>query len=162
MSQPPRGVLATLCLTVTVSYGTLYYAFAVLAPEIVRDTGWSMMAITAAFSLGSVMTGVAGVVAGRVIQSRGPRSVMVTGGALGAVGLLVVAAAPTYGWFVAGMLLCGTGAAGLFYAPAFAAITHWHGHRRVAALTMLTLVAGFASTVFAPLTTALMAAVGLA
>jgi len=155
VNRPPRGILATLCLTVTVSYGTLYYAFAVLAPDITRDTGWSLTAITAAFSLGSVMTGVAGVVAGRVIQARGPRSVMVVGGVVGALGLLAVAAAPTYAWFVAGMLVCGTGAAGLFYAPAFAAITQWHGPRRVEALTILTLVAGFASTVFAPLTTAL-------
>lgn len=160
MSAPPRGVLATLCLTVTVSYGTLYYAFAVLAPDITRDTGWSLTAITAAFSLGSVMTGAAGVVAGRVIQARGPRPVMVTGGAVGAAGLLAVAAAPTFGWFVAGLLVSGTGAAGLFYAPAFAAITHWHGPRRVEALTVLTLVAGFASTVFAPLTTALTGPLG--
>lgn len=160
VSRPPRGVLATLCLTVTVSYGTVYYAFAVLAPDITGDTGWSLTAITAAFSLGSVMTGVAGIVAGRVIQARGPRAVMVVGGAVGAVGLLAVAAAPTYAWFVAGMLVCGTGAAGLFYAPAFAAITHWHGPRRVEALTVLTLVAGFASTVFAPLTTALMDPLG--
>lgn len=160
MTRPPRGVLATLCLTVTVSYGTLYYAFAVLAPDITRDTGWSLTAITAAFSLGSVMTGVAGVVAGRVIQAHGPRWVMVAGGATGSAGLLVVAAAPTFAWFVAGMLVCGTGAAGLFYAPAFAAITHWHGSRRVEALTVLTLVAGFASTVFAPLTTALMGELG--
>jgi len=160
VNRPPRGVLATLCLTVTVSYGTLYYAFAVLAPDITRDTGWSLTAITAAFSLGSVMTGAAGVVAGRVIQVHGPRWVMVAGGAIGAAGLLVVAAAPTFSWFVVGMLVCGTGAAGLFYAPAFAAITHWHGSRRVEALTVLTLVAGFASTVFAPLTTALMGELG--
>lgn len=157
MSQPPRRVLATLSLTVTVSYGTLYYAFAVLAPDITRDTGWSLTAITAAFSLGSAMTAVAGIVAGRVIQARGPRPVMVVGGLIGPAGLLVVAAAPAYPWFVAGMLLCGTGAAGLFYAPAFAAITHWHGPRRVEALTTLTLVAGFASTIFAPVTTALAA-----
>ena len=50
-------------------------------------------------------TGVAGVVAGRVIQARGPRLVMVVGGVVGAVGLVVVAAAPTYAWFVAGMLV---------------------------------------------------------
>lgn len=155
MSRPPRGVLATLSLTVTISYGTLYYAFAVLAPDITRATGWSLTAITAAFSLGSAMTALAGIAAGRVIQSRGPRPVMVAGGVIGSAGLLVVAAAPAYPWFLAGMLLCGTGAAGLFYAPAFAAITHWHGPRRVQALTTLTLVAGFASTIFAPATTAL-------
>lgn len=148
----PRGVLATLCVTVTVSYGTLYYAFAVLAPTIVEDTGWSLTAITAAFSVGSLATGIVGIPAGRLIQRSGPRGAMVAGGAVGSLGLVVLAAAPSYPVFLLGMLLCGAAAAGLFYAPAFAAITHWHGARRVQALTTLTLVAGFASTVFAPLT----------
>lgn len=148
----PRGVLATLCLTVTVSYGTLYYAFAVLAPTIVRETGWSLTAITAAFSLGSLSTGIVGIPAGRIIQRSGPRGAMVAGGAAGSLGLGILAAATSYPVFLLGMLVCGAAAAGLFYAPAFAAITHWHGARRVQALTTLTLVAGFASTVFAPLT----------
>lgn len=45
--------------------------------------------------------------------------------------------------------------AGVFYPPAFAALTGWYGPDRVAALTTLTLAAGFASTIFAPLTAAL-------
>ncbi|MDZ5620918.1 MFS transporter [Nocardioides sp. HM23] len=155
LSAPPRGVLAALCITVTISYGTLYYGFAVLAPTITADTGWSLTAITAAFSLGLLMTGLVGVVVGRSIQSRGPRGAMVVGAVVGAAGLALVASAPSYPWFVAAMLLCGAGAAGLFYAPAFAALTHWYGAGRVRALTTLTLVAGFASTVFAPLTTAI-------
>lgn len=149
---PPRGVLPTLCLTVTVSYGVLYYAFAVLAPSITANTGWSLTAITAAFSLGMFSAGMAGIAVGRVIQARGPRLVMATGGLVGSAGLLAVASAPTYPWFVLTMTLCGVGAAGLFYPPAFATITHWHGARRVAALTALTLVAGLASTIFAPVT----------
>ncbi len=139
----------------TVSYGTLYYAFAVLAPTITADTGWSLTAITAAFSIGLLMTGVAGVVVGRSIQARGPRGVMVAGAVVAAAGLALLASASSYLVFLVAMLLCGAGAAGLFYAPAFAALTHWYGAGRVRALTTLTLVAGFASTVFAPLTTAL-------
>lgn len=146
-------MLATLCLTVTVSYGVLYYAFAVLGPAITDDTGWSLTAITAAFSLGMLFAGMAGIMVGRVIQARGPRLVMVTGGLVGSAGLLALAGAPTYQGFVVAMLLCGIGAAGLFYPPAFAAITHWHGARRVRGLTVLTLVAGLASTIFAPVTT---------
>ena len=42
--------------------------------------------------------------------------------------------------------------AGVFYPPAFAALTGWYGPDRVRALTALTLAAGFASTIFAPLT----------
>lgn len=139
----------------TISYGALYYAFAVLAPTITDDTGWSLTAITAAFSLGLLMTGLAGVVVGRSIQARGPRGAMVVGAVVGAAGLAAVGVAPSYLWFLLAMLLCGAGAAGLFYAPAFAALTHWYGARRVQALTTLTLVAGFASTIFAPLTTML-------
>ncbi|WP_447007748.1 MFS transporter [Saccharothrix isguenensis] len=46
--------------------------------------------------------------------------------------------------------------AGVLYQPAFAALTRWHGEdRRVAALTVVTLAGGLASTVFAPLTDAL-------
>ena len=45
--------------------------------------------------------------------------------------------------------------AGVFYPPAFAALTGWYGPDRVRALTTLTLAAGFSSTIFAPLTVAL-------
>jgi MFS family permease len=45
--------------------------------------------------------------------------------------------------------------AGVLYPPAFAALTRWWGPRRVTALTALTLLAGLASTIFAPLTAAL-------
>lgn len=44
--------------------------------------------------------------------------------------------------------------AGVLYPSAFAAITGWFTERRLGALTTLTLVAGLASTVFAPLTAA--------
>ncbi|MBC6462676.1 MFS transporter [Actinomadura sp. HBU206391] len=45
--------------------------------------------------------------------------------------------------------------AAVLYQPAFAALTRYFGPRHVTALTSLTLVAGLASTVFAPLTNAL-------
>ena len=44
---------------------------------------------------------------------------------------------------------------GLFYPSAFAALTGWYGPQRVQALTALTLAAGVASTIFAPLASAL-------
>ena len=53
--------------------------------------------------------------------------------------------------FYLGWVLTGVAMAGTLYPPAFAALTHWGGDRRVRALTTLTLVGGLASTVFAPL-----------
>lgn len=147
-----RKVLVTLCVSVTIAYGVLYYAFTVLAPQIADDTGWSSTAVTAAFSAGSLFGAFAGIVAGRVLQRRGPRVVMTAGSILGTVAVTVIATAPSLPVFVAGWLLAGAASAGTFYPPAFAALTHWFGTRRVQAITTLTLVAGFSSTVFAPLT----------
>ncbi|WP_344042638.1 MFS transporter [Nocardioides panacihumi] len=155
-----RGVLVTLCVTVTVGYGVLYYAFTVLAPAISEDTGWSHTAVVAAFSVGSIVGGVGGVPVGRVIQAHGPRTVMTLGSLLGTAAVAVVALAPTYPVFVAGWVLAGVASTGLFYPPAFATLTEWFGERRVQAITTVTLVAGFASTIFAPLTSALDGAVG--
>ena len=73
----------------------------------------------------------------------------------GALAVAGIGAAPSYGWFLVAWLAAGIASAGLYYPPAFAALTAWYGPRRVQALTTLTLAAGFASTIFAPLASAL-------
>jgi cyanate permease len=45
----------------------------------------------------------------------------------------------------------------VLYPPAFAALTRWYGDRRIHALTVLTLAAGLASTIFASITAGLAA-----
>lgn len=146
------GVLAALCVTEIVSWGLLYYTFPVLAPLISADTGWSPMAVTAAFSAALVVSALTGVAVGRGIDRHGPRHIMTVGSLLGALALVVVATAPSLPVFLAGWLLAGAAMAGVLYPPAFAAITGWFTTGRLGALTTLTLVAGLASTVFAPLT----------
>ena len=150
-----RRVVWVLSLTEITSWGVLYYAFPVLLSSIAADTGWSTTALTGAFSLSLVVAAGVGIFVGRHIDRRGPRLVMSAGSALAVVSVVVVATAPTYPVFLIGWLLIGVAMAGVLYAPAFAALTHWAGSRRVTALTTLTLVAGLASTVFAPLTAAI-------
>ena len=145
-------MLAALCVTEIVSWGLLYYAFPVLAPRISADTGWSSMAVTSAFSAALVVSALVGVPIGRVIDRRGPRLVMTVGSALGVLALVVIGTAWSLPVFVAGWVLAGAAMAGVLYPPAFAAITGWFDARRLGALATLTLVAGLASTVFAPLT----------
>ena len=71
--------------------------------------------------------------------------------------LVAVATAQNLAWFLSAWLLAGVAMGAVLYPPAFAALTRWHGPDRVRALTILTLAAGLASTVFAPLTAALAA-----
>jgi MFS family permease len=155
-----RRALVALCVTEIVSYGVIYYAFPVLAAQIAASTDWSRTAITLAYSAGNLAGALAGIPVGRFLQRHGPRPVMTAGSVVGALAVAGIAGAPDYGLFVAAWLAAGIASAGLFYPPAFAALTTWYRSRRVAALTTLTLAAGFASTIFAPLASALSAPLG--
>jgi MFS family permease len=150
-----RRVLAVLCVTEIVSWGVLYYAFPVLAPAMIADTGWSAGTVTAAFSFGLIVSALAGIPVGRWLDRFGPRRLMTAGSLIAVPAVAGIAAAPTVPWFFAAWALAGVAMAGVLYPPAFAALTRWWGPRRVTALTALTLLAGLASTIFAPLTAAL-------
>ncbi|ONI49992.1 MULTISPECIES: MFS transporter [unclassified Streptomyces] len=151
----PRAVLPALCATQIISWGIVYYAFPVLNPQITAATGWSTGATTAAFSLGLVVSALAGIRVGRILDRRGPRAVMTAGSVCGTVSLLIVATASNLPVFFAGWALAGLAMAATFYQPAFAALTRWWAPDHVRALTIVTLAGGLASTVFAPLTAAL-------
>ncbi|MFI0471046.1 MFS transporter [Saccharopolyspora sp. 5N102] len=144
-----------LCVTEITSWGVLYYAFPVLAPRISVETGWSVPAVTWAFSVSQIVSAFAGIAVGRWLDRRGPRAVMTAGSILALPALVGIAYAPTYELFLLAWAVAGLAMAATFYPPAFAALTRWYGPDRVRALTALTLVAGLASTVFAPLTAAL-------
>ncbi|MFF7643025.1 MFS transporter [Streptomyces canus] len=151
----PRAALPTLCATQITSWGIVYYAFPVLNPQITAATGWRAGATTAAFSAALLVSAIAGIRIGRIIDHRGPRTVMTAGSVLGVLSILIVAAAPNLPVFIAGWLLAGLAMAATFYQPAFAALTRWWAPDHVRALTVVTLAGGLASTVFAPLTAAL-------
>ena len=142
------------------SWGVLYYAFAALQSSITSDTGWSSVAVTGAFSLAQLVSGGVGIWVGRHLDAYGPRTVMTAASLLAVPGVATVALAPNLPVFYLGWVLTGAAMAGSLYPPAFAALTRWGGTQRVRALTTLTLVAGLASTVFAPLAAALDDALG--
>ncbi|MFI6685708.1 MFS transporter [Streptomyces sp. NPDC050485] len=75
---------------------------------------------------------------------------MASGSLLAVIAILALATAPNFLPLLAGWLLAG---AATFYPPAFAAVTRWWGPDRVR--TVVTLAAGLASTVSAPITAAL-------
>jgi MFS family permease len=157
LSARPRVILPALCATQITGYGVLFYAFPVLTPHITSQTGWPAGQVTAAFTTALLVAAAVGIPVGRILDRRGPHALMTGGSVLGVLALIVVATAPDVPVFAAGWLLAGTAMAATLYQPAFAALARWHGTDRVRALTTLTLAAGLASTVFAPLTAALAA-----
>ncbi|WP_216658774.1 MFS transporter [Nocardioides sp. zg-1230] len=158
-----RRVTVVLCVTEIVSWGVMFYAFPVLATSISTAEGWPMVWLVAAFTLALVTSGVCGVWVGRHIDHAGPRNVMTAGSAVAVVAVLALAVAPSLPWFFAAWIVVGAAMSATLYAPAFAAVTGWAGRdarRRIRSLTAITLVAGLASTVFAPLTALLLVHLG--
>ena len=151
MQDRPRGGLAALCIAQTTSWGLLYYSLPVAVPPIADDTGWRHTAITAALTFGLIVSAVAGLRVGKLLNVNGPRRLMTVGSLIGVIALLMVAWSPDLAWFYIAWLIAGLAQSAVLYPPAFAVITRWYGPQRIRPLTTLTLVAGFASTIFAPI-----------
>lgn len=150
----------SLCITQTTGWGLLYYSLPAAVRPISEDTGWDPVLITGSFSAGLLVSALAGIPVGRILDRSGPRTLMVTGSLIGVMALVLAGLSPNLPLFAAAWLLAGTAQAAVLYQPAFTVISRWYGRNRVRPLTVLTLVAGFASTIFAPLTAGLTAAVG--
>jgi predicted MFS family arabinose efflux permease len=155
-----RRALIALCVTEITSWGTLYYSLPAMLVPLSHSTGWPEPTVMGAFSAGLLVSAVAGIAVGRLLDRFGPRPVMTLGSVAGVIALLSIAAARSPVWFLAAWMFAGLAQSTLLYPPAFAALTRWYGPRRVRALTVLSLVAGLASTVFAPLTALLTSHLG--
>ena len=153
-------LVVTLGITETVSYGILSYAFPVFLAPMEADLGWSRAHLTAAFSVAALVSGLAAIPVGRWVDRHGARGVM-TAGSVGAALLLLAWARVEHLWaFYALWIGLGACSAAVLYEPAFAVLANWFVRRRGWALTVLTFIAGFASVIFVPLATGLVAAHG--
>lgn len=148
----PWRTVTVLAITETVSWGVLYYAFAVVLEPMERELGWTRFQLTAAFSLALAVAAVGGVGVGRWLDRHGPRGLMGVGSLAGAA--LVLAWSRVSSLAVLYVVWAGIGLcmAAVLYEPAFTVVTKWFRERRRRALTAITLAAGFASTIFSPLT----------
>ncbi|MBC7285207.1 MFS transporter [Hoeflea sp.] len=140
-----------LGVTMTIGYGTLYYSFAVLAPEIARAFGWEESFVFAIFSIGLLAGAVSAPIIGRMIDRFGARWVM-SAGSLAAAATLALIAIMQNAWQFTGLALMAEFVAiAVQYDAGFAALAQRYGRSARAEITLVTLIAGFASTVFWPL-----------
>lgn len=145
-------IVLTLCITETTSWGILYYAFSVFIQPMEAELGWSRAEMTGAFSVALLITGLAALPAGRILDRYGSRGLMTVGSILGVAMLLAWSQVQSLPAFYAVLAGVGLASAATLYPPAFATIVSWFVHQRRQAVITLTLAAGFASTIFIPLT----------
>ncbi len=152
--------LAILAASQIISWGSVYYAFAILAPAIVRDLGLRAELVFGAFSWSLLVAGLASAPTGILIDRYGGRLVMAAGSLLGGLGFLILSRSSGPASFVLAWTVLGVAMSGLLYEAAFATITHLFGAGSRRLITILTLFGGFASTVFWPLTLKISTLVG--
>ncbi|WP_253719828.1 MFS transporter [Brevibacterium renqingii] len=150
-TDKPRGGLTAMCIAELVCWGLLYYSLPVAVTPISADMGWSHTTVTAALTVGLIVSALVGPAVGRMLDSHGPSLIMGAGTLIGAIALTLVAAAPNLIVFFLAWILAGFAQAATLYPPAFAVVTRWYGAERTKPLTTITLVGGLASTVFAPI-----------
>lgn len=147
----PSPLTIGLGVSMTVGYGTLHYSFSVLAPAIARDFGWETSFVFGVFSAGLLAGAVSAPIFGRSIDRFGARPVMVLG-TLAATLALVLYAVMQNAWQFAAITFLGEFVAfAVQYDAGFAALAQRHGQEARSHVTLVTLIAGFASTVFWPL-----------
>jgi MFS family permease len=144
-------LVAMLGVTQTVTWGLVYYSFSVFLPAMGSDLGWSRGEMAGALSLATLVSALCATPVGRWLDTHGAR-VLMTGGAVAATGLLLAwSRVETVTQFYVVWALIGAVMAGVLYEPAIAVITVWFERNRTRALTAMTLIAGFASTIFMPI-----------
>lgn len=144
-----------LGITQILAWGSTFYLPAVLAGPIARDMGWSLSSVVGGLSWGMLVAGICSPLAGRLIDRRGGRAVLVFSSMMLSVGLLIMSAANNLWLYYLAWSLLGVAMATGLYDSAFATLGTLLGEHARGAITGLTLIGGFASTVGWPAMAAL-------
>jgi MFS family permease len=160
MNGSPRAVVAMLGTAQTLAWASTYYLPAILAVPMARELGTSVAGVMAAFSGALVVSALVGPRMGSWIDRWGGRPVLMASNGVFAVGLLLLAWAPSVPVMGLAWLLLGLGMGGGLYESAFATLVRLQGTQARRSITGITLIAGFASTVGWPLSAALEASLG--
>ena len=147
-----RTVVLALGTAQTLAWASTYYLPAVLADPISTDLGLSREWFFGIFSAALLLSGLLGPAAGRAIDRRGGRDVLALSNLVFAAGLLMLAAATGLAGLSAAWLVLGIGMALGLYDAAFATLAGLYRTEARGAITGITLLAGFASTVGWPVT----------
>lgn len=151
----PAGIVSALGLTQIIGYGTLYYSFSILAPGMAADLGLSLEWVFGIFSISLFVGGLSATFIGRHMDRVGAASVMTAGSALSAATLVLCAWSPSVAVFALAIVFLEVASGMVQYQAAFAALVESDPKTAARSITYLTLIAGFASTIFWPISAAL-------
>ncbi len=155
-----KRLVGWLSLAQLISWGSVFYLFALVMGPVEEALGVSRVQSSLAFSLCLLADGLLAYPVGRLIDSGHERAVMTTGSVLLALGLALHAQVQSLNGFYAVWVLLGVGMSGTLYAAVFSVVTRRYPHDFRRAIITMTFLGGLASTVFIPFTAWLIAGWG--
>lgn len=154
-NRVPAGIVSALGLTQIIGYGTLYYSFSILAPGMAADLGLTLAEVFGVFSASLFIGGLSATYVGRQMDRIGAATVMTIGSVLAALTLALCAWSPSITIFAVAIILLEISSGMVQYQAAFAALVESDPRSASRSITYLTLIGGFASTIFWPISAAL-------
>ena len=148
----PWVMVWPIALTQLISWGCIYYSFAIFIVPLETHFGWSKQAINLALTLALLVLALSTYPLARYLDRHGGLLPMTAAAALAAVLLFGLALIESYAAFVLLWIALGVCMSALLYEPAFLVVTQVFKGKAREGITAVTLVAGFSSTVFIPLT----------
>ncbi len=149
----------TVAATQTIGWGTLFTPFALMLAPMETELGASRGAVSFAFTLGLLASGLAAVPVGRFVDRHGGRGPVAWGGLAGAALLVAWSQVDSLAGLYAVWIALGVVHAVALWGPAMA-LMMVAAREPVRAITGLTFITGFTATVFVPLAAWLEGALG--
>ena len=146
------GLVGWLSVAQLISWGSLFYTFALVMEPVERELGLSRAQSSLAFSLALLAEGLMAYPVGRWIDRGHERAVMTTGSVLAGVCLALHGQVTGMAGFYAVWMGLGVAMACVLYSPGFAVVTRRFPHDFRRAIITMTFLGGLASTVIMPLT----------
>lgn len=146
------SAIVVLGTTQTLAWASSYYLPAIIADRISAELGIPSNWFFAAFSGSLVVAAMVGPRVGRTIDAIGGREVLAASNVIIAAGLAALAFAHSQAMLWFAWLILGLGMGVGLYDTAFATLGRIYGTDARSAITGITLIAGFASTIGWPLT----------
>lgn len=151
MTGAPVRVVGALGTAQTLAWASSYYLPAMLAAPMAADLGVATPTVFAAFSGAMVVSALVGPWAGLAIDRHGGRVVLAGTSLVFALGLGMLGFAQGLWTMVIAWLVIGAAMGAGLYEAAFSSLVRLYGQHTRGAITGITLLAGFASTVGWPL-----------
>ena len=140
-----------LGITTTIGYGTLFYSFTIMSVALESYFGWTKSFLFGVFSFGLLFGGLVTPYIGRKLDQYGARTIMSIGSVLAFIGLIFLSIVETKLEFILAIVFIEIVSTFILYEAAFVAFSQISKQKARVPMTQITLIAGFASTIFWPL-----------